>query len=124
MIKKSVTYTDYDGKQRTEDLYFHLNKIELTELDLDYDGKLSDHIHYVVEKQDSKEIYRIFKELILKAYGVKSEDGRSFRKNARIREEFENSEAFATFFYDLMTSNDEKELEAFTRGVLPADVNV
>ena len=32
MLKKTITYTDYNDVNRTEDFYFNLNEAELTEM--------------------------------------------------------------------------------------------
>lgn len=103
MLKKTVTYTDFDGNSRTEDFYFNLTQAELTEMQLSYNGGLDKVIKSIVEAKDQAKILGIFKELVLKAYGEKSLDGRHFRKSDQIREEFACTEAYSVIFMELGT---------------------
>ena len=81
MLKKTITYTDYDGVERKEDFYFNLNKAELIEMELGTNGGLAKRIQKIVDSQDVTAIIKIFKDLVLKAYGVKSDDGKRFIKS-------------------------------------------
>lgn len=132
MLKKTLTYTDYDGKQRTEDHYFNLGKVEAMELAMDMpddvndaiDGDAKDNIDEaakrLVEKLGGKGILNYMKDLIAKSYGVKSEDGRRFIKNPELFEEFQQTPAYDALIIDLMT--DETQAAAFVNGVLPPDL--
>lgn len=117
MLKKTVTYIDYDGNERTEDFYFNLTKAECTEMELSFDGGLSSMIQRVVSSQDSKRIVEIFKDLILKAYGEKSPDGRRFIKTPEIRDGFAQTEAYSELFMDLATNADSAAV--FVNGITP-----
>ena len=76
MLKKIISYTDYNGNERTEDFYFNLSKAEIMEMEMSTSGGLSEVIQNVVKTQDVPSIIKIFKDLILKAYGEKSPDGK------------------------------------------------
>ena len=41
MLKKTITYTDYNGNSRTEDFSFNLNEAELAEMVVSVDGGLT-----------------------------------------------------------------------------------
>ena len=84
MYKKVMTYTDYNGEERTEDFYFNLTKAEITEMELMTDGGLKDKIERITKAKDVPEIIKLFKELILKAYGIKSPDGKRFIKSEKL----------------------------------------
>ena len=101
MLKKTITYTDYDGNERTEDFYFNLTKAEITEMELSHDGGLTKLIEKIVAEQDSKRIVEIFKDLILRAYGEKSPDGKRFVKNQELRDAFAQTEAYSDLFMEL-----------------------
>jgi len=118
MLKKTIKYTDYDGKVREEDFYFNLNKAELTEMEFSQDGGLTGLIERVVKEQDNKEIIKIFKDLVLKAYGIKSDDGRRFIKNDEVRDSFAQTEAYSELFMELATDAD--AAAAFVNGITPA----
>ena len=88
MIKKTITYTDYNGVERKEDFYFNLSKAEIMEMEMSTQGGLAEMIQRIVAAQDQPAIIKIFKDLIVKAYGVKSPDGKRFIKNADVVDEF------------------------------------
>lgn len=120
MYKKTVTYTDYFGKERTEDFYFNFTKAELMDLEMTTvpSGKLSDYLSLIVENKDLNTMLSLFKELVIKAYGVRSEDGRRFIKNDELRTEFMETEAYSEIFYELATNSD--AAAAFVNGVVPS----
>jgi hypothetical protein len=117
MYKKTVPYTDYNGNQRTEDLYFNLNKAELTEMEMASEGGMQAKLQKLMDANDNAGVLALFKDLILKSYGIKSEDGRRFIKNAQITEEFTQTEAFSELFMSLASS--EEEATKFIQGILP-----
>lgn len=120
MLKKTVTYTDYNDNTRTEDFYFNLTKAELTEMNLSTAGGLEQMIRDIITAQDTPKIIAIFKELLLKSYGVKSADGRRFIKSKELSTEFSQTEAFPIIYMELLT--DEGSAEKFMTGILPSDM--
>ena len=120
MLTKTVKYTDYNGNERTETLNFHLNKAEIAEMELSTPGGMSATIQRIIEAQDTKELIGIFKDLLLKSYGVKSPDGRRFIKNDELREEFSQTEGYSELFMELAT--DAKAASDFVNGIVPADM--
>lgn len=119
MIKKTITYTDYNGIERTEDFWFHLTNAEIMEMELSEVGGLTEKIQKIVNAQDGPEIMKLFKELVLKAYGEKSADGRRFIKNDELRTEFSQTEAYSQIFMELATDDD--AAAKFVNGIIPAD---
>lgn len=120
MLKKTIKYTDYNGVERTEDFYFNLNKAEIMEMQLTTVGGLDTYLKKIISTQDVPTLMRIFKDLVLKSYGVKSDDGRRFIKNDQLREEFEQTEAYSILYMELSTDAD--AAAAFVNGIIPADV--
>lgn len=120
MLKKPVTYTDYNGMERKEDLYFNLTKAEIMEMEMGTTGGMAEYIQRIVASQDAPSIIKIFKELVLKAYGVKSPDGKRFIKNDEVRDEFLQSEAYSIVFMELATDAD--AAAKFVNGIIPADL--
>lgn len=118
MIKKTVTYTDFDGNERTEDFYFHLTEQELTEWELSVDGGLSGVLKRIVNSKDDKQLIAIFKDLLIKSYGVKTPDGRGFIKNKEALDNFIYTQAFSDIYMELAT--DDKAASDFVNGILPA----
>ena len=118
MIKKTLTYTDYDGVERTEDYYFNLTEAELVEMELSIDGGMQKKIEKIMNSKDMRQIIEVFKDLILRSYGEKSDDGKRFIKNKEITEAFTQTEAYSMLFMKLAT--DDKEASDFVNGILPA----
>lgn len=118
MLKKTITYTDYNGAERTEDFYFNLSKAEVMEMELSINGGLTEMIHKVVAAQDAPTIINLFKDLILKAYGEKSLDGKRFVKSKEISMAFAQTEAYSQLFMELAT--DAKSAAAFVNAIIPS----
>lgn len=117
MLKKSITYTDYNDKERTEDFYFNLSKSEVLEMEMTTTGGLAEKITGIVAAQDTPSIIKIFKDLILQAYGEKSPDGKRFVKSKELAEAFCQTEAYSILFMELAT--DAVAATAFINGIVP-----
>ena len=124
MIKKTVTYTDYNGVERTENFYFNLSKAEVMEMEMSTEGGMAESIQKIVDAKDAPAIIRVFKDLVLKAYGVKSDDGRRFMKTkpdgTRYADDFKETEAYSKIFMELATDAD--AAAKFVNGIVPADL--
>lgn len=117
MLKKTITFEDFNGEQITEDFYFNLSKAEIVELQVGTEKGLAETLQEIVKANDGKLIIENFKKIILLAYGKKSEDGRRFIKSQDLRDEFEQSSAYSELFIELAT-NAEKAAE-FINGIVP-----
>lgn len=121
MIKQIIKYEDYNGNQCTEEAYFALSKVELTEMELSREGGLSNYYQKIVDAQNVPELIRIFKELIMKSYGIKSEDGKRFIKRAPdghlLADDFVQTAAFEAFYMDLVLNTD--KATTFFNGITP-----
>lgn len=120
MLKKTVTYTDYNGVERTEDFYFNLSKAELAEMELSTDSGMEDLLNKIINSKDNKRIVEIFKQLILKAYGEKSEDGKRFIKSEELSKAFSETPVYDDLFMELAT--DDKAAAEFINGVIPQSI--
>ena len=118
MLKETITYVDYNGVERTEDHYFNLTKAEIMEMELSTTGGLSEMITRIVAAKDAPAIIKVFKDLILAAYGEKSPDGKYFRKSPEISEAFAQTEAYSILFIRLATDAD--AAAKFVNGIVPA----
>lgn len=118
MISRTITYTDYNGNERTEEFFFNLTKAEVLEMELSTDGGLVAMYERIVAAQDGKTLIELFKDLVLRSYGVKSPDGRKFIKNDEVRDDFAQTEAYSILFTELAT--DAKAAAKFFNGVIPA----
>lgn len=117
MIKETLTFTDYDGNERTEDFYFNLSKAEVIEMEMSTAGGVERMVKNIIAEKDGKRIVEIFKEIIGKAYGKKSADGRKFIKSPELTEDFMQTEAYSDLF--LRLASDADYAAKFIRGILP-----
>lgn len=117
MLKKTITFEDFDGNTRTEDFYFNLTKAEVAEMELSINGGFTKMIEKIVATQDSKRIIEVFKEMILKSYGEKSNDGRRFMKSKEILDNFTQTGAYSKLYMELAT--DARAATAFVNGIIP-----
>lgn len=120
MIKKSITYVDYNGNERTEDHYFNLSKSEIMKMEMSVAGGLAEMIQRVVAAQDQTAIMQIFEDLIHKSYGVKTPDGKGFRKDKDILAAFIATPAYDELFMELATNAE--AAANFVNGIIPADM--
>lgn len=121
MLKKTITYEDFNGVERTEDFYFNLTEAECVEWQLGTEGGLVEMIEKIVAAKDSKALIEIFKDLVLKAYGEKSADGRRFMKTAEIREAFSQTNAYSIIFMEL--AKDDIAANEFIKGIIPNKID-
>ncbi len=120
MVKRKVTYRDFDGEERTDVFYFNLTEAELTEIELEYDGDMSNKLQIMRENRDGRGMFSLITNLILRAYGEKTSDGKRFVKNAEMREAFAASEAYSELLKGLL--EDENKLTAFIAAIMPEDI--
>lgn len=125
MLKKTIKYNDFNGVEREDTFFFNLTKAEIAEMEMSVNGGLSESIKNIIAANDSKEIIKIFKELILKAYGEKTADGKRFRKTDdngnSLGIAFSETEAYSNLFMEL--SSDDNAAIEFVNGIIPADID-
>jgi hypothetical protein len=120
VIKIPVEYEDFEENQVKEDLYFHMSKMELIDMELSHEGGLSTILPEMLQKKDLGEIIRLFRLVIKRAYGKKSEDGRRFEKSDEDAEQFMNSPAFDALFTKMVS--DPEQFTKFITGLIPKDM--
>lgn len=120
MLTEKITYVDYNGLERTETYYFNLTKAEIAEMELSKEGGLTEYMQKLVDSKDAGTILDIFKKILLKSYGIKSEDGRRFIKSDEISKEFSETPAYSELYMRL--AFDGKAAAEFIRGIVPEDV--
>lgn len=116
MLKQRVKYEGFDGEIIEEDLYFNLTRMDLIELNDRYDSKdMAAYMDKIVKEKNVKELYRVLKDIVLMAYGVKSEDGKRFIKNQTVKDDFAESLAFAQLIEDFHET--ETAMSDFVTGI-------
>ena len=119
MFKKTIEYTDYNGRKRSEDFYFHFTDEELLEMEMSRDGGLGEALKKLAQEQNPREIISIFKWIVLSAYGEKSPDGRRHIKTDEVRDNFKHCPAFSVLFMELAT--DAKAASDFVNNLVTAE---
>lgn len=117
MRKETITYTDYNGNERTEDFWFNMTPAEVFETNYSVSGGFKAMVEKIIATQDVPALIKLFKEIVLKAYGEKSLDGRRFIKSEELSLEFSQTEAYSELYMKLAT--DDKAASDFINGVLP-----
>lgn len=120
MLKRKIKYEDFNGNDSEDIFYFNISKPELIEMEVENPNGFGETIKRIIEAKDNKALIKIFKEIVLLAYGEKSEDGKRFIKTEDLRTEFSQTAAFSALFTELAT--DENSAEIFLKGVLPKDM--
>jgi len=123
MIKKTITYTDYEGNERSKECRFHLSKADLMEMEFDTEGGMQNRINRIVEEEDVRGLAELIKTIILKSYGELSDDGTQFVKfknGKRLSDDFQQTEAFSELYLELNTNED--ALTGFINGVIPVNL--
>lgn len=119
MLKKTIKYEDFNGVEREEDFYFNLTEAELIEMELSKDGGIDEYAKRISREMNGPKLVELFKQLILKAYGVKSDDGKNFRKSPEIIADFVSTNAYSVLFTELGTNSE--EAAKFFTGIIPKD---
>ena len=121
MLRKVITYKDYNGTDRKEAFYFNLSRAELIEMEMSTDGGMENFLQRIIDTKDNKRLFNLFKELIYKSYGVKSDDGRRFVKSKEISDAFIQTEAYTELLMELMGDDAANKVAEFVKGVMPVD---
>jgi hypothetical protein len=122
VIKKDITFTDYNDNPRQVTAFFHLSKSELIDLDVAREGGFAAYAKGIVDAEDRAGLVKAFRELIDMSYGIKSDDGQRFEKGPEILNRFKSSAAYSELFMSL--ASDEDAAAAFVNGIVPSDINV
>lgn len=121
MLKETITYIDYNNVERTEDFYFNLNEAEVFDMEMGVSGGYAEMLQRIIDAKDTPTLIKIFKDIVLKAYGEKSEDGKRFKKSEELSIAFSQTEAYVKLYMKLVT--DDKAAAKFVKGILPAKMN-
>lgn len=120
MLKKKIKYTDFNGEEMEEEFYFNISKSELSKAQLSVDGGLDVKLQKVIDSKSSPEILKMYNEFIDLSYGIKSDDGKHFRKSKEILDDFKSSPAYDELFMELI--NNPNKIIEFIKGVFPVEI--
>lgn len=106
MYKETITYNDYNDKERSEDFYFDLSQAELIEMEMTTPGGFTGMLDRAVNAQDYPTLFKAFKDFVYKSYGEKSADGREFMKSDAITARFVQTRAYSNLMTKLCSDSD------------------
>lgn len=132
MLKMDITYEDFSGNRRVEPYYFNMTRREVIRLQLKHsrlvdddkgivEGGFLEFVNEVKKRGHGDEIGQVFEDMILDAYGIKSDDGRSFEKSEELSQNFSQTAAYDQLYYNFVT--DENAMKTFVENVFPKPVN-
>ena len=118
MLKKTVTYSDYNGVERTETFYFHYTEAEILDMEMSTEGGFAERIQKIIDAKDQVSLMKLIKKFVVDAYGIKSEDGKRFIKNDKVKTEFLESPAYSKIWMELVM--DDEVAADFVNNVIPS----
>lgn len=121
MLKKTLTYKNFNGEEVTEDFYFNMTESEISKMQLEVPGGMAAQFQAIIDSKNAPELMKTFEDIILRAYGVKSADGKRFTKSQELRDDFKNSAAYDQLFMTLI--RDPKAAAEFAKAILPESLN-
>lgn len=107
MYKKTITYTDFNGTERTEDFYFHMTQAEILKMEYSQEGGMTNVIQKIIETEETTKLLPLFETVVRMSYGKRSVDGRHFEKKPEYTDQFLASEAYSNMFVEFMMNADE-----------------
>lgn len=120
MIKRPISYTNFDGQPKTKEVYFHISLAEMVEMEASVPGGFRANLMKIIEAEDAEAIVNAVKQFILMAYGQKSQDGESFVKTEQGRIDFSQTAAYQSLFMELATDAD--KAGDFINGIFPPEL--
>lgn len=123
MFAKKITYTDFSGETRTEEFLFNMSKTDIVQWQYSVNGGIDELFKKVTNENDQVALIRLVKDLIHRAYGEKSIDGKRFEKRRNgvdLADEFEQTAAYDILFMELV--QDANAASDFINGIMPSDL--
>lgn len=121
MYTLTKTYTDWNGMERTEEFRFNLTKAALMEMQYEQEGGMREYLQKIIDSKNQKELMKMFKDLVLRAYGEKSDDGKYFIQNEETKARFAATPVYSDLFMELST--DSNKASEFVNGIMPVDLS-
>lgn len=119
MKAMTVTYVDFNDVERTETHYFNVSKTELVKMQAGTDGGLYALMQRAIDARNEQMFAEVYEKIIDMSYGVKTADGRGFKKNPELLAEFKATGAYDALFIEML---DADKFAAFVNGILPGDL--
>lgn len=123
MLRKNVTYKDFDGNPVTEEFCFHLMEADFIDLDFKYEsfGGLKSYLLGLIKEIQNNEnapkrpMYEFLKEVISLSVGKRI--GNRFDRSQEAKDRFFQTGAYSNFIIDMI--NDPTGIPDFFNAITP-----
>ena len=123
MIRKTLTYLDYEGKEHTKDFYFSLNQTEFALMNNRLPGGFEAYLKRIQEDHNEEKLLDLLTMFIVEGYGIR-ESGDDFIKEdeqgRKLGKRFKCTEACDNLITELLEK--ENNIGAFLIGMLPKSI--
>lgn len=116
MLKKTLTWTDIDDKEVTEEFHFSVSRGDLIDFMIEK-PEMEEKLQKLAVTMDGRSIVGLLKEFIILAVGRRPEGSRQFVKTPEITNDFRFSGAYDTLLWEL--ANDPEQANNFMEHVFP-----
>jgi hypothetical protein len=120
VLKKTIVYTDLNDEKRSEDFYFNFSIQELIDMELEVEGGMKTKLEAMVKAQDVRAMLGVLKDIVLRAIGKKTDDGKRFDKSETFRDDFYNSPAYGALLMELI--GQPNAASEFMNGLMPKEL--
>lgn len=117
MLRKKMTYTNFNGVEVTETFCFHLTQAEIMQMELETVGGYQGFLQKILDAKDVVSMIKVLNEFIDMSYGVLSEDGKYFTKSEEDLKRFKATQAYSDLYMSLL---DPDAASAFINAVAPS----
>lgn len=117
MLKKEITYTNFNDEEITVTEYFNLNKVQTMKL-VSGHGGMDKYLQSIIDEKNGEKFIDFVEELVYSAYGKRDpENAENFITAKEVKDAFTKTGAYDELVYTLLSN--EKEFESFFIGILP-----
>jgi len=120
MQKRTIVYEDHNGEEQIEDHYFNISVAEFIKMEISTKGGMIANTQALIDAKDGGEIIRIFDQIIEKAYGDRSEDGKLLSKEPEHFKHFKATGCYDALFAELLQEG-EDGMSEFIKGIVPLE---
>jgi len=117
VLKKNITYKDFNGNEVTDLFTFHLSPADLLEIEAETPGGMQAMMNTIAETNDTAVIMNVFKVLINRSVGKVSDNGKQFLRSEEILNEFRQSNAYSALLLEMI--RDEEFAATFFNTIMP-----
>lgn len=123
MIRKTLTYLDYEGQEHTKDFYFSLNQTEFALMNNRLPGGFDAYLKRIQEDHNEEKLLELLIMFIEEGYGIRESDDdfvKEDEQGRKLGKRFKCTEACDNLITELFEK--ENNIGAFLTGMLPQSI--